>query len=499
MKASYLRNAVLQLAVQGKLVPQNPDDEPAIKLLTKIRNQKEQLIKEGKVRKGKALPTITDDEKPFEIPDSWEMVRIGEIINLIGGYAFKSTYFSDEGIRVLRISDFDEKLLKVDNMKKYPYSKKLEQYRVQENDIVIAMTGGTVGKTLKIKSLEYNDIYLNQRVGRIRSLLPNKEHINYLFNIISSQYIKTYIKGNVNSTNDNISNELILNTIVPLPPLAEQQRINSKIEEILPKIDEYEKLEQELSLLEGSFSDNLKKSILQYAVQGKLVQQDSNDVPASVLLGKIKAEKEQLIKEGKIKKEKEKALPDITDDEKPFELPKGWEWVRLGGIIKEKPRNGYSPKAVEKVTKVKNLTLTATTSGKFKPDCFKYIDETISDESYLWLEPGDILIQRSNSLDYVGTSCIYTGQPKTYIYPDLMMKIQLFECIQLQYIQFVLSSSTVREYYRSSASGTSESMPKINQSIVNNTLVPLPPIAEQQRIVDKVEKLMSLCDMLNFG
>lgn len=155
---------------------------------------------------------------------------------------------------------------------------------------------------------------------------------------------------------------------------------------------------------QAKYAEILRQSILQQAVEGKLCEQDPNDEPASVLLEKIKAEKERLIVEKKIKKQK--PLPPINDEEKPFALPKGWEWCRLGEILYEAPRNGYSPPKVERETNTRVLTLTATTSGTLDLHHYKYIEDTISESSFLWIKQGDLLIQRSNSLDYVGTVCL---------------------------------------------------------------------------------------------
>ena len=173
-----------------------------------------------------------------------------------------------------------------------------------------------------------------------------------------------------------------------------------------------------------------------------------------------------------------------------------WKQVILKEILISKPRNGYSPKGVEYPTNIKRLTLTATTSGKFKPQYFKYIDEEIPADSYLWLKPNDILIQRSNSIDYVGISAIYTGMPQIYIYPDLMMKIQCIDEVDVKFFHYTLLNKSVREYYQRKSKGTSNSMKKINQKVVENTPIALPPFAEQKRIVAKVEQLMQLCDEL---
>jgi type I restriction enzyme S subunit len=251
------------------------------------------------------------------------------------------------------------------------------------------------------------------------------------------------------------------------------------------------------------YVSQLKQAILQEAIAGQLtaewrtenpMQKGNPDTDAAALLAKIKAEKQRLIAEGKLKKEK--PLAEIAIDEVPFSIPDSWVWCRLGDIIKESPKNGYSPKAVSHPTNIKTLKLGATTSGKFNPDECKYIDEYITPDSFLWLKKNDILIQRSNSLDYVGVSAIYDGEDNQFIYPDLMMKIQMMQNVSIEFSSLLLSSPMTREYYRSLAKGAQKSMPKINQGVVLNTLFPLPPLAEQKAIFEKVDKLMNIIDRL---
>ena len=227
----------------------------------------------------------------------------------------------------------------------------------------------------------------------------------------------------------------------------------------------------------------LRQKILDLAIRGKLVPQDPADEPAAVLLERIRAEKQQMVKDGKLKAKDIKndtviyvgednlhyeKFSDGTvkciEDEIPFEIPDGWAWARLLSIIEEKPTNGYSPKGVEYITDVRNLTLTATTSGFFKPNEFKYVDVTIAPDSKYWLRHNDILIQRSNSRELVGTSCIYDDKDAAFIFPDLMMKIHLMSGVEVKYVDCVLKSTLTREYYIANATGSASSMPKINQA-----------------------------------
>ena len=222
--------------------------------------------------------------------------------------------------------------------------------------------------------------------------------------------------------------------------------------------------------------------------------QDPNDEHAGDLLKRIAAEKEQLVKDKKIKKQK--PLPPINEQEKPFWLPERWVWCRLDQLIYESPRNGYSPQAVDFPTDTKTLKLGATTSGKFEPSEIKFVNERIPPDSFLWIKERDILIQRGNSIDFVGVSAIYYGAEHSFIYPDLMMKLKPVNCISERYLHLALMSSSNRKYFRENAIGTQKSMPKINQAVVSSALVPFCCAEEQQAIVDKVEKLLSLCDQL---
>lgn len=242
----------------------------------------------------------------------------------------------------------------------------------------------------------------------------------------------------------------------------------------------------------------LRQQIIQDAIQGKITEswrkENPSVEPASVLIEKIKAEKERLIKENKVKKNK--SSRSIKNEEVPFDIPDSWEWCRLGEIITFGPSNGYSPRESKKGVGIKCLTLTATTSGQFKGEFYKLVDVIIEKDSYLWLKPDDILIQRGNSIDYVGIAAIYNGKPNEYIYPDLMIKIKVSKEIYSNYIYYVLVSNLTRKYFQSNAFGAQKSMPKINQGVVINTLIPLPPLSEQHRIVQKLEQFLNYRDDL---
>jgi len=313
----------------------------------------------------------------------------------------------------------------------------------------------------------------------------------FLKSPIFIQLLKKQVKGGIKTE---IKPKHLLPLEILIPNKQEQLSILSRFQRIET---EDEELKSELTH-QHTLLKKLRQEILQEAIEGKLTadwRAKNTDVePASELLNRIAAEKAQLVKDKKIKAQK--PLPPITDEEKPFELPHGWEWCRLDKLIYESPRNGYSPKTVEFSTDTRTLKLGATTSGKFNPTEIKFIDELIPQDSFLWLKERDILIQRGNSIDFVGVSAIYGGTDNNFIYPDLMMKLKPTNTISEVYLHHVLMSTTCREYFRKNATGAQKSMPKINQAVVSSTLIPICCEQEQQVIVTKVEKLLALCGRL---
>ena len=310
----------------------------------------------------------------------------------------------------------------------------------------------------------------------------------------SSEFIRLLqerVKGGIKTE---IKPKHILSLEIDLPDLAEQDKLLAHFKSIETEDGE---LKQEITH-QQTLLKKLRQQILQEAIEGKLTEDwraNSPDVePASELLKRIQTEKAQLIKDKKIKKQK--LLPPISKDEKPFDLPDGWAWYRLDAAIYESPKNGYSPKTVDFPTTTKTLKLGATTSGKFIDSEIKYIDEEIPAHSFLWLNKREILIQRGNSMDFVGVSAIYNGESHKFVYPDLMMKLKPVKLISEIYLHHALMSPYCREYFRDNATGAQKSMPKINQGVVSRTLIPICSLTEQKYIVTKVEKLFAVCDQL---
>ena len=330
MTSQDLKNAILLLAMQGKLVPQDPSDESVSVLFHQIKTGKENLVKEGRIKKEKQLPNITEDEYPFDIPENWGWIRLGDFCAVYNGDSINATIKQEkyskpcDGWSFIATKDvgFDH-VINYDNGVFIPYDE--ENFKIAPaNSILLCMEGGSAGK--KIGILDRDVCFGN----KLCCFYPIKVFNKFLYFYLQSPSFISSFFSVMTGLIGGVGAAKLKNLIMPLPPLAEQERIVEKIEELMPLVEEYGKAEEQLTALNTEFPDKLRKSILQQAIQGKLTERDPGDEPASELLKRIRAEKEKLIKEGKIKKEK--PLPPITEDEIPFELPDGWEWVRLTDV-----------------------------------------------------------------------------------------------------------------------------------------------------------------------
>ena len=326
---------------------------------------------------------------------------------------------------------------------------------------------------------------------------PNELDARFLHQYLQFYKDKILVPLMKGAANVSLSMKDIAKVEIPLPSIEKQHELSELFVEAQKK---YKELLEE-SEKQKSYAKQLRQNILQEAIEGKLTEEwrkenavvkGNPDFDAEALFEKIQEEKRHTDSELlRNSKKKEKSLPEITEDEKPFEIPEGWKWVRLGEIIKEPPRNGYSPKAVDFETPIKTLKLGAVTYGIFDPNEYKYINEEIPKDAHCWLKNGDILIERSNSIEYVGICAIYTGKDDEFMYPDLLMRFRTQDILSKQYIHTALISPFNRSYFMNSAKGAQKTMPKINQDCVVNTMIPLPPLKEQDAIVNKVETLLA--------
>ena len=474
MLADKLRKSVLQSAIQGKLTEQLATDDKVEDLLQAIKEEKELLIKEKKIKKQKPLPEITEEEIPFEIPENWRWVRLGEISLLNIGLTFKPTEISNEGTIVLRSSNIKNGKIDLSDIvrinKEIPVSK-----LAKKNDLLICVRNGSkklVGKTAIIE----ND---NFAFGAFMSICRSKCY-KYLYYYLSSPLFRGNFDSVTTTTINQITQTNLKNRIVPLPPLAEQKRIVEKLDNVLANIDELKANEEKLSILQKNFPDKLKKSILQSAIQGNLTEQLATDDKVEDLLQAIKEEKERLIKEKKIKKQK--SLPEITEEEIPFAIPEKWKWVRLGEI---------------------GITQTGNTPSRLHSE---YIGndipfitpKDISDKGVIYNNQGlselGKTVARICNKDTILQVCIGGSIGKTNIvnrevaFNQQINSIYPIFCIS-RYVFMVMQSAYFMIKMRNKAGGTAT--PIINRGIWDTILIPLPPLAEQKRIVEKLDKLLA--------
>ena len=500
MKAETLKKSILQYAMQGKLVAQDPNDEPASELLKRIKAEKEQLIKDVKIKKEKTLPPITEEEIPYELPQGWEWCRLGSILTKLTDGAHKTPTYTNSGIPFLSVKDMSTGKLNFSNTKfvsKEEHEILYKRCNPQEGDLLVTKVG-TTGVPVIVDTDREFSLFVSVALLKFNNELIN---IKYLYYMILSPLVAEQVRANTKGVgNQNWVIDKIAQTIITIPPLAEQQRIVEKLEEILPLVEEYGKNEEILSEMNKKLPKQIRQSILQYAVQGKLVPQNPNDQPASELLKRIKAEKEQLVKDGKTKKEK--PLPPITEDEIPYELPQGWEWVKLRDICEI--LNGYAFKSdfyvgksnnqIIRLGNVKNNGLVLEASPTYIPD-----DIAETAENYL-LRENDILVTLTGTRlkrDYFYTSLVENKDIKHLnLYLNQRVGcLRFYSGINPKLLNIFLKSKFILDNIFEHETGTAN-QGNIGTGATGELLVPLPPLAEQQRIVTKVEELMQIVDKL---
>ena len=508
MTGQQLKNSILQMAVQGKLVPQDPNDEPASVLLEKIRKEKEKLIKEGKIKKeknpsvifrgadnlsyekvGKNEPVCIADEVPFDIPDSWEWVRISEVFQIEMGQSPKGDSVGDykTGMEFHQGKVFfGNKYINTSNQRT------ISPTKIAEPNSILLCVRAPVGK------VNITDRLLC--IGRgLCALKPlGNIDIDYAFYMFE-MYENIFVKKATGTTFIAITGEVVKNQLVPLPPLTEQHRIVDKIKEVLLLVEQYGYVYSEVNSLNVAFPEQLKKSILQEAVQGKLVPQDPNDEPASVLLERIRAEKQKLIKEGKIKKDKHESvifsrdnshyekldgIERCIDDEIPFEIPESWEWVRLGTLFEH--NTGKALNSANSVgTKLTYITTSNLYWDKFELDKLKEMLFTETEIEKCTVNKGDLLVCEGGD---IGRAAIWN-----YDYP---MRIQN----HIHRLRSYITVNTKFYYYvfylykhAGRIGGKGIGIQGLSSKVLHQLLFPFPPLQEQYRIVETIDEVLSYC------
>ena len=505
MTGQQLKNSILQMAVQGKLVPQDPNDEPASVLLERIRKEKEQLIKEGKIKKeknpsyifrgvdnlpyekvGKNAPVCIADDVPFEIPDTWEWVRFSSVISLQSGQDMTPDCYNDLGIGIPYLTGASNIINGNVLINRWTDCGKAFAYK---GNLLITCKG-TIGAMAILKE----DIVHIAR--QIMAITPsNALLVSYAQLVL--QTLVTSLKSAAKSMIPGISRDDVLSSLLPLPPLNEQQRIVDKFQSLIPMLEQYNASEIKLSNLNTGFSNLLKKSILQEAVRGKLVPQDPTDEPASVLLERIRAEKEQLIKTGKIKRDKHESVifkrdnshyekrgseEVCIDDEIPFELPENWCWARMGSCLDVRDGTHDTPKYV--LEGIPLVTSKNLCNGKIDFSTAKFIsrEDHLAISLRSKVDAGDIMYAMIGS---IGNPVLYNGNAEFSIKNMALFK-KIANGLDMEYVYWFLylSQDTMKKF----ASGGVQSF--VSLGYLRNYWIPVPPIQEQHRIVTAIKQIL---------
>ncbi len=517
-----LRRFILDLAVRGKLVPQDPNDEPASGLLKRIAAEKARLVKAGEIKKQKPLSAVSEIEQFFDLPNGWCATRLA-VVSICLDYLRKPVNSTE---RDQRIADKPQSEL-------FPYYGATQQqgwiddYIFDEELVLLGEDGVPFFDPLRSKAyLIEGKSWVNNHAHVFRGILVSHQFLVHCLNIFD------YSGRVVGATRSKLNQSRAIDIPIMLPSLAEQHRIVAKVDELMALCDRLEAARTErettrdrlaaasLARLNAPDPDPaifkshaafvlenlaplttrldqikaLRQTILNLAVRGKLVEQESSEGGVDDLLEEFSVQQRRLIAKKKLKHSV--VTCNLEVQENLTAIPNSWRWVPLGKLISFGPQNGISPKATNSTDAPRAITLTATTSGTFDASHFKHVEADVPADSEYWLREGDLLFQRGNTREYVGIAAYFSGASGAFLYPDLIMKVRLLDGLYLPYVHWALIAPDARTYFSTHATGAQKTMPKINQQTLLNAPVPLPPLAEQHRIVAKVDELTALCDRL---
>ncbi len=487
MTPQELKDALLQRAIQGKLVPQDPKEGTGEELLRQIRLEKEKLISEGKIKKEKPLPEIKDDEKPFEIPAHWTWARLVDCGSWGAGATpsrMQPEYYGGN-IPWLKTGDLNDGY--ISKVPETITELALNKTSVRLNpvgSVLMAMYGATIGK-LGILTVPMTT---NQACCACVpfSLICNK----YLFYFLMSNRA-SFIGRSEGGAQPNISKEKIICTPFPLPPLGEQKRIVAKLESLKPFVERYARAKTRLDEISRSFPDDLRRGLLQRAIEGRLVARDASEGTGADLLREIQKEKQALIASGKIKKEK--PLPEIKDDEKPFEIPEHWTWTRLKDVVIKITDGTHRSPPNGEVGDFLYITAKNIKERGVLLDNVSYVSQKVHSEIYGRCNPekGDVLLIKDGATTGVVT---VNNVDRQFSMLSSVALIKTSNGLDSWFLTFVLRSNLLYQTIRGQMKGTG--ITRITLRQIEPLIIPLPPLGEQKRIVAKLEALLPLCDRL---
>ncbi|MBR0161364.1 MAG: restriction endonuclease subunit S [Oscillospiraceae bacterium] len=485
MTPRELKNSILQLAIQGKLVEQRPEEGTAKALLQSIEVCDSV---DGQSVKQKTITEISENDISFDIPDSWEWVKLGTVCTIARGGSPRpiKDYITtaEDGINWIKIGDTEKngKYIRAT-------AEKIKPSGASKSRLVHS------GDFLLTNSMSFGRPYILKTDGCIHDgwlVISQSSEIfdqDYLYWVLSSGYAYTQFCGKVSgAVVKNLNSDKVANSVFPLPPLAEQKRIVAKIEELLPLIDRYEQAWNRLEDLNKRFPTDLQKSILQLAIQGKLVPQRPEEGTGEELYQQIQAEKQALIKAGKLKKEK--PLPEITEGEIPFDIPEHWKWVRWGDLA-ESIQYGYNAPALD-AGRIKMVRISDIQNGRVLWEKVPYCDISEKDIPTYLLKSNDILFARTGGT--VGKSYHVKDVPEDAIYAGYLIRTRYSKLLCSEYMKYFMDSQLYWDQLRNGTIATAQ--PNCNGKTLSKMIIPIPPLVEQKRIVLRIREIQAISEKL---
>ena len=481
-----LRAAVLQAAIQGKLTKQLPEDGDAKDLLAQISKEKARLIAEKKIKKERSLSPLTETEISFDIPENWAWVKLGELLKFVSDGTHKTPKYVHEGVPFLSVKDISKGYFDLSNIK-YITSEEHEELtkrcKPSRDDILVCRIG-TLGKAIKVDiDIEFS-IFVS--LGLLRAV--DVRTVDYLVQVINSphgiQWIDHVKVGGGTHTNK-INLISFPEFAIPLPPLAEQHRIVARVEELMARIDELEAIENKLEELKKAFQEDMKAALLQAAMQGKLTEQLPEDGDAEDLLSQIVRVKEELAKENKIKKEKN--IDPIDCSETPFEIPEKWTWSYLGDIFHHIAGKALNSKNTLG-SKHKYITTSNVYWDHFELDNLKEMYYTDDEVEKYSVKKGDLLVLEGGD---IGRTAIW-DKDESYCIQNHLHRLRPYVDVAIKYFFYCMM------YFKNAGmvNGKGIAIQGLSANALHSIVLPLPPLAEQKRIVEKLDKLLLLCEDL---
>jgi len=489
MTPEQLKASILQYAIQGKLVEQRAEEGTGEELFQEIERKREVLIKEKIIKKDKRTNSIINfQEVPFDIPENWMWVTLGSILNKLTDGTHKTPKYTSTGVKFVSVKDMSNGFLSLENTKYISEEEHKELYarcNPEKGDLILSKVG-TTGVPAIVDTTEPFSLFVSVALLKFDCKCID---IKFLYYMLMSPLVQAQATENTRGVgNKNWVLDAIASTMVVLPPLVEQKRIVAKIEELLPLVDRYAASYEKLEQFNAKFPEDMKKSVLQYAIQGKLVEQRPEEGTAEELYRQIQVEKQKLIKAGKIKKEK--PLPEIAEDEIPFDIPESWKWVRIGALT-----YNWGQKTPDSRFCYIDVGSVNNTSHTLNKENTVVEAKDASSRAKKIVKKGDVIF--ATIRPYLKNICIIDKKfPCEPIASTAFAVMHCPEGLLNKYLYYYLLSPTFMRFANARDKAKGVAYPAIGEKDFFNGIIALPPVAEQKRIVAKLEEILPLCERL---